>query len=151
MMLFDCCVCQVLFWAWEQRWIVWIVDARQSIGVTVLEKLHYFMISHEKSAKIKNRRSSLHVHLNLTSSDDRRFASWRIIITDIQSGNIGGQGGRKGHAKIAAFAFGFFDSILSSPREVCSRSISIFFGGSFGRVRGCFSQLFFDWVVQHYL
>ena len=65
------------------------VDRRYGAG-----KLHYFMISHEKSAKIKNRRSSLHVHLNLTSSDDSRFASWRIIITDIQSGNIGGLGGR---------------------------------------------------------
>ena len=53
------------------------------------ENVHYFKISHEKSAKIKNRRSSGH-----QGPDNRRFASWQTIITYIQSGNIGGLAGR---------------------------------------------------------
>jgi hypothetical protein len=60
-----------------------------SVGVTVPEKI-FFTITPEKSAKIKNRRSSGNVQFKRTSPDHRRLASWRIIITDIQSGNIGG-------------------------------------------------------------
>jgi len=72
------------------------------------------MISHEKSAKIKNRRSSRHVLLKSTWRDDRRFASWRIIITDIQSGNIGGLAGRnQSLPKFAIFALD--SSHFSSP------------------------------------
>jgi len=90
------------------------------------------MISHEKSAKIKNRRSSRHVLLKSTWRDDRRFASWRIIITDIQSGNIGGLAGRnQSLPKFAIFALD--SSHFSLPTfEVCSRSIPKILGGSFG-------------------
>jgi hypothetical protein len=53
----------------------------------------FFTSTPEKSAKIKNRRSSGNNQFNRTSPDDRRFASWRTTITDIQSGNIGGLSG----------------------------------------------------------
>ena len=72
------------------------------------------MISHEKSAKIENRRSSRHVLLKSTWRDDRRFASWRIIITDIQRGNIVGLVGRnQSLPKFAVFALD--SSHFSSP------------------------------------
>jgi len=110
-MLVDCCVRWVLIWAWQQQWTV---DARPSIGMIVCEKLHYFNISHEKSAKIKNRRSSRHVLLKSTWRSNRRFVSWRIIITDIQSGNIGGLVGRnQSLPKFAVFALD--SSHFSSP------------------------------------
>ena len=91
-----------------------LVDARPSIGVTVPEKLHYFMISHEKLAKIKNRRSSRRKELNCLRRDDRRFASWRIIIADIQRGKIAGLGG--GKQSWPKSPYSVLDSLLfSSP------------------------------------
>jgi hypothetical protein len=35
------------------------------------EKMHYFMISHKKIAKIKNRRSSVHKETDSLCTDDR--------------------------------------------------------------------------------
>ena len=75
-------------WGW-QRHRPWIVDTMTVISVITMKKLHYFM------AKIKNRQSSGHVLLKSTWRDDCWLANWRIIISDIQNGGIGGLGGRK--------------------------------------------------------
>ena len=45
-------------WGW-QRHRPWIVDTMTVVSLITMKKLHYFMISNEKSAKIKNRRSSI--------------------------------------------------------------------------------------------
>jgi hypothetical protein len=72
------------------------------------------MISHEKLAKIKNRQLSRRKELNCLRRDNRRFASWRTITTDIQSGNIGGLAGRnQSLPKFAVFALD--SSHFSSP------------------------------------
>ena len=90
-------------------------------------KLHYFTSSNEKLAKIKNRRSSLLVELNLTSSDDRRLANWRIIIDDIQRGKIAGLGGWKQSWQKSPLSL--LDSLLLSSPTTLKLD---FFCGSFG-------------------
>ena len=64
--------------------------------------------------QLTNRRSSRHRQFHSLRRDDRQCASWRIIITDIQSGNIGGLVGR--NQSLPKFAVFTLNSLhFSSP------------------------------------
>jgi hypothetical protein len=70
--------------------------------------------------------------LNCLRRDDRQFASWRIIIDDIQRGKIAGLGGENSHGQNRRIRFWILCFSPRQPCEVCSRSIPKIPGGSFG-------------------
>ena len=108
------------------------IDQRYRAG-----KIALFQYFSQKIGQNQNRRSSVHKETVSLCTDDRWFASLRIIITDILNGGIGGLVGRNQSLPKSPFSLWILRTSPHQHCEVWSRSIPKILGGSFGEPPYC--------------
>jgi len=101
-------------WEW-QRHRPWIVDAMTIVAWSWWKSciISRFLTKNRPKSKIGDRQCTVHKETVSLCTDDRQFASWQIIITDILNGGIGGLAGQ--NQSLSKFAVFALDSSHFSP------------------------------------